>query len=67
MVALACVLGIDPRKCGSKADVLADIFSFVFNTERPIEEVLAEKFPLLRALARANQDVRRLRAKERGD
>src|SRR5207249_4666974 len=34
--------GIDPREMRfPKGDVLADIFSFVVNTERPIEELLA--------------------------
>ncbi len=38
--------GIDPKEIRfPKGDVLADIFSFVVNTERPIEELLAEKFP----------------------
>src|SRR5213594_808633 len=38
--------GIDPKEMRfPKANVLADIFSFVVNTERPIEELLAEKFP----------------------
>jgi DNA helicase-2/ATP-dependent DNA helicase PcrA len=38
--------GIDPKEIRfPKADVLADIFSFVVNTERPMEELLAEKFP----------------------
>src|SRR5712671_197941 len=38
--------GIDPKEMRfPKADVLADVFSFVVNTERPIEELLAEKFP----------------------
>ena len=51
-----------------KADVLADIFSFVVNTERPIEELLAGEISLLPALARANQRCAgALRAKEEGD
>ncbi len=38
--------GIDPKEIRfPKGDVLADIFSFAVNTERPIEELLAEKFP----------------------
>jgi len=38
--------GIDPREIRfPKGDVLADIFSLVVNTERPLEELLAEKFP----------------------
>ena len=38
-----------------KGDVLADIFSFVVNTERPIEELLAEKFPVFPAAVGADQ------------
>src|SRR5881392_1628155 len=38
--------GIDPKEIRfPKGDVLAEIFSFVVNTEKPIEELLAEKFP----------------------
>jgi len=61
--------GIDPKEMRfPKADVLGDIFSFVVNTERPIEELLAEKISLLPALARANQRCAgALRAKEEGD
>src|SRR5438132_3404555 len=40
-----------------KADVLADIFSFVVNTERPIEELLAEKFPYFLPLLEQIKDV----------
>src|SRR5437763_15261004 len=38
--------GIDPKEIRfPKGDVLAEIFSFVINTEMPMEEMLAEKFP----------------------
>src|SRR4051794_35900107 len=38
--------GIDPKEIRfPKGDVLAEIFSFAINTERPMEELLAEKFP----------------------
>ncbi|MEO5720405.1 MAG: UvrD-helicase domain-containing protein [Chthoniobacterales bacterium] len=38
--------GIDPKEIRfPKADVLADLFSFTVNTERPMDEMLAEKFP----------------------
>src|SRR5215212_2916217 len=38
--------GINPKEIRfPKGDVLADIFSFTVNTERTIEELLAEKFP----------------------
>jgi DNA helicase-2/ATP-dependent DNA helicase PcrA len=37
--------------------VLADIFSFVVNTERPIEELLAEKFPYFLPLLEQIKDV----------
>src|SRR5947208_5826230 len=40
-----------------KGDVLADIFSFVVNTERPIEELLAEKFPYFLPLLEQIKDV----------
>src|SRR6266850_2338433 len=37
--------GIDPKEIRfPKGDVLAEIFSFVVNTEKPLEELLAEKF-----------------------
>src|SRR2546423_10042043 len=50
--------GIDPKEMRfPKADVLADIFSFVVNTERPIEELLAEKFPYFLPLLEAIKDV----------
>jgi len=38
--------GIDPKEIRfPKGDVLAEIFSFVVNTETPLKELLAEKFP----------------------
>jgi DNA helicase-2/ATP-dependent DNA helicase PcrA len=38
--------GIDPKEIRfPKGDVLAEIFSFVVNTEKPLDELLAEKFP----------------------
>jgi DNA helicase-2/ATP-dependent DNA helicase PcrA len=40
-----------------KGDVLADIFSFVVNTERPMEELLAEKFPYFLPLLEQIKDV----------
>ena len=50
--------GIDPKEIRfPKADVLADIFSFVVNTERPIEELLAEKFPYFLPLLEQIKDV----------
>jgi DNA helicase-2/ATP-dependent DNA helicase PcrA len=50
--------GIDPKEIRfPKGDVLADIFSFVVNTERSIEEVLAEKFPYFVPLLEQIRDV----------
>ena len=50
--------GIDPKEMRfPKAEVLADIFSFVVNTERPIEELLAEKFPYFLPLLEQIKDV----------
>src|SRR5437762_10093832 len=43
--------GIDPKEIRfPKGDVLAEIFSFVVNTEKPLEELLAEKFPYFLSL-----------------
>ena len=51
--------GIDPREIRfPKGDVLAEIFSFVVNTEKPVEELLAEKFPYFLPLLEKIQDVR---------
>jgi len=50
--------GIDSKEMRfPKADVLADIFSFVVNTERPMEELLAEKFPYFLPLLEQIKDV----------
>src|ERR1043166_821813 len=50
--------GIDPKEIRfPKGDVLADIFSFVVNTETPIEELLAEKFPYFLPLLEQIKDV----------
>src|SRR5437764_15436701 len=50
--------GIDPKEIRfPKADVLAEIFSFVVNTEKPLEELLAEKFPYFLPLLERIQDV----------
>src|SRR5205814_8260621 len=39
-------VGIDPKEIRfPKGDVLAEVYSFVVNTERAMEELLAEKFP----------------------
>jgi DNA helicase-2/ATP-dependent DNA helicase PcrA len=51
--------GIDPKEIRfPKGDVLAEIFSFVVNTEKPMEELLAEKFPYFLPLLDKIQDVR---------
>jgi DNA helicase-2/ATP-dependent DNA helicase PcrA len=50
--------GIDPKEMRfPKADVLADIFSFIVNTERAMEELLAEKFPYFLPLLDQIKDV----------
>jgi DNA helicase-2/ATP-dependent DNA helicase PcrA len=50
--------GIDPKEIRfPKGDVLAEIFSFVVNTETPIEELLAEKFPYFLPLLEKITDV----------
>src|SRR6516162_4872227 len=50
--------GIDPKEIRfPKGDVLAEIFSFVVNTERPMEEMLAEKFPYFLPLLDKIKDV----------
>ena len=50
--------GIDPKEIRfPKGDVLADIFSFAVNTERAIEELLAEKFPYFLPLLEQIKDV----------
>jgi DNA helicase II / ATP-dependent DNA helicase PcrA len=50
--------GIDPKEIRfPKGDVLAEIFSFVVNTEKPLEALLAEKFPYFLPLLEKIQDV----------
>ena len=50
--------GINPKEIRfPKGDVLADIFSFTVNTERSIEELLAEKFPYFLPLIEQIKDV----------
>ncbi|HXP35235.1 MAG TPA: UvrD-helicase domain-containing protein [Chthoniobacterales bacterium] len=50
--------GIDPKEIRfPKGDVLAEIFSFVVNTETPLEELLAEKFPYFLPLLEKISDV----------
>src|SRR5207302_1265112 len=50
--------GIDPKEIRfPKGDVLAEIFSFVVNTEKPLQELLAEKFPYFLPLFENIQDV----------
>ena len=51
-------VGIDPKEIRfPKGDVLAEIFSFVVNTEKPLEELLAEKFPYFLPLLDQIRDV----------
>jgi DNA helicase-2/ATP-dependent DNA helicase PcrA len=51
--------GIDPKEIRfPKGDVLAEIFSFVVNTETPIQELLAAKFPYFLPLLDPIKDVR---------
>jgi DNA helicase-2/ATP-dependent DNA helicase PcrA len=50
--------GIDPKEIRfPKGDVLAEIYSFVVNTETPMEELLAEKFPYFLPLLEQIKDV----------
>ena len=50
--------GINPKEIRfPKGDVLADIFSFTVNTERPMEELLAEKFPYFLPLIEQIKEV----------
>lgn len=50
--------GMNPKEIRfPKGDVLADIFSFTVNTERTIEELLAEKFPYFLPLIEQIKDV----------
>lgn len=51
--------GIDPKEIRfPKGDVLAEIFSFVVNTEMPLQALLAEKFPYFLPLLDKIQNVR---------
>src|SRR5256885_13792364 len=50
--------GIDPKEIRfPKGDVLSEIFGFVVNTETPMEELLAEKFPYFLPLLDKIKDV----------
>jgi DNA helicase-2/ATP-dependent DNA helicase PcrA len=50
--------GINPKEIRfPKGDVLAEIFSFVVNTETPIDALLAEKFPYFLPLLDQIKDV----------
>src|SRR4051812_2918907 len=50
--------GINPKEIRfPKGDVLAEIFSFVINTETPIDALLAEKFPYFLPLIEQIRDV----------
>jgi DNA helicase-2/ATP-dependent DNA helicase PcrA len=50
--------GINPKEMRfPKGDVLAEIFSFVINTETPIDALLAEKFPYFLPLLEQIKDV----------
>jgi DNA helicase-2/ATP-dependent DNA helicase PcrA len=50
--------GIDPKEIRfPKGDVLGEIFSFVINTETPMDELLAEKFPYFLPLLEKIKDV----------
>ena len=56
--AVVASAGIDPKEIRfPKGDVLAEIFSFVVNTEKPLEELLAEKFPYFVPLLDKIKDV----------
>jgi DNA helicase-2/ATP-dependent DNA helicase PcrA len=57
--AVVASAAIDPKEIRfPKGDVLAEIFSFVVNTEKPLEELLAEKFPYFLPLLDKIHDVR---------
>src|SRR3954467_3988537 len=50
--------GINPKEIRfPKGDVLAEIFSFVINTETPIDALLAEKFPYFLPLLEQITDI----------
>ncbi|HZJ38600.1 MAG TPA: UvrD-helicase domain-containing protein [Chthoniobacterales bacterium] len=56
--AVVTAAGINPKEIRfPKGDVLAEIFSFVVNTETPIEAMLAEKFPYFLPLLEQIKDV----------
>ena len=56
--AVVASAGIDPKEIRfPKGDVLAEIFSFVVNTETRLEELLAEKFPYFLPLVDKIKDV----------
>src|SRR5437016_9317183 len=56
--AVVASAGIDPKEIRfPKGDVLAEIFSVVVNTETPLEELLAEKFPYFLPLLNQIKDV----------
>ena len=56
--AVVASAGIDPKEIRfPKGDVLAEIFSFVINTETPMEELLAGKFPYFLPLLEQIKDV----------
>jgi DNA helicase-2/ATP-dependent DNA helicase PcrA len=56
---VVAITGIDPKEIRfPKGDVLAEIFSFVVNTEMSLEALLAEKFPYFLPLLDKIQDVR---------
>src|SRR3989454_2837183 len=56
--AVVASAGIDPKEIRfPKGDVLAEIFSFVVNTEKTLEELLAEKFPYFLPLLDKIKDV----------
>src|SRR3954471_7666097 len=51
-------VGIDPKEIRfPKGDVLAEIFSFVVNTETPLEELLAARFPYFLPLLERIKEV----------
>jgi DNA helicase-2/ATP-dependent DNA helicase PcrA len=56
--AVVASAGIDPKEIRfPKGDVLAEIFSFVVNTETPLEELLGGKFPYFLPLLERIKDV----------
>src|SRR5216117_293202 len=58
IVTVVAGAGIDPKEIRfPKGDVLAEIFSFVVNTEKTLDELLAEKFPYFLPLLDRIKDV----------